>query len=60
MADLVVGSDQGRLEALIAGGRPVLLDSCYTADEADEEQPPLAQLRAALINEYPPVGAIFA
>jgi 5-methylthioadenosine/S-adenosylhomocysteine deaminase len=60
MADLVLGSDHGRLEALIAWGKPVLLDSSYAAEEADEEQPPLAQLRADLINEYPPVGPIFA
>jgi hypothetical protein len=38
----------------------VLLDTSYTAEEADQEQPPLAQLRADLIAEYPPVGPIFA
>jgi 5-methylthioadenosine/S-adenosylhomocysteine deaminase len=60
MTDLVAESDQGRLEALIAWGRPVLLDTSYTAEEADQEQPPLAQLRADLTAEYPPVGPIFA
>jgi 5-methylthioadenosine/S-adenosylhomocysteine deaminase len=60
MTDLVAESDQGRLEALIAWGKPVLLDTSYTAEEADQGQPPLAQLRADLIAEYPPVGPIFA
>jgi 5-methylthioadenosine/S-adenosylhomocysteine deaminase len=60
MTDLVAESDQGRLEALIAWGKPVLLDTTYTAEAADQEQPPLAQLRADLTAEYPPVGPIFA
>jgi 5-methylthioadenosine/S-adenosylhomocysteine deaminase len=60
MTDLVADSDQGRLEALIAWGKPVLLDTSYTAEASDEQEPPLAQLRADLIKEYPPVGPIFA
>jgi len=60
MTDLVAESDQRRLEAQIGWGKPVLLDTSYTAEEADQEQPPLAQLRADLIAEYPPVGPIFA
>ena len=59
MAALVAESEQGRLEALIAWGKSVLLDTSHTV-EGSEEEPPLAQLRADLIGEYPPVGPIFA
>jgi hypothetical protein len=38
----------------------MLLDTGYSAAEADEEQPRLSELRAALIAEYPQVGPIFA
>ena len=60
MTELIAESDRARLEALIAWGKPVLLDTSYTAEEADQGQPPLAQLRADLVAEYPPVGPIFA
>jgi 5-methylthioadenosine/S-adenosylhomocysteine deaminase len=52
--------DLGRVEPLIAWGQPMLLDTSYTAAASDEEQPRLAELRAALIAEYPQVGPIFA
>jgi 5-methylthioadenosine/S-adenosylhomocysteine deaminase len=60
MTDLVAESDHERLESVIAWGKPMLLDTSYTAEPSDEEQPPLATLRADLITEYPPVGPIFA
>jgi 5-methylthioadenosine/S-adenosylhomocysteine deaminase len=52
--------DQERVEPLIAWGKPMLLDTSYTAAVTDEEQPRLSELRAALIAEYPQVGPIFA
>ena len=52
--------DQERVEPLIAWGKPMLLDTSYTAAVSDEEQPRLSELRAALIAEYPQVGPIFA
>jgi 5-methylthioadenosine/S-adenosylhomocysteine deaminase len=52
--------DQERVEPLIAWGKPMLLDTSYTAAASDEEQPRLSELRAALIAEYPQVGPIFA
>ncbi len=56
LPELSGDADQGRLEPLIAWGRPMLLDTSYAAAEADEEQPRLSELRAALIAEYPQVG----
>ena len=52
--------DLDRVEPLIAWGKPMLLDTSYTAAVSDEEQPRLAELRAALIAAYPQVGPIFA
>ena len=52
--------DLERVEPLIAWGKPMLLDTSYTAAVSDEEQPRLSELRAALIAEYPQVGPIFA
>ena len=52
--------DQGRLEALLAWGKPMLLDTSYMAGDSGEQQPQLAQLRADLVKEYPPLGPIFA
>jgi 5-methylthioadenosine/S-adenosylhomocysteine deaminase len=52
-------ADPERLEPLLAWGKPMLLDTSYTAAEVDEEPPRLSELRAALIEEYPQVGPIF-
>jgi hypothetical protein len=39
----------------------MLLDTSYRAGEQEGEAPPqLSALRTALIQEYPPVGPIFA
>jgi 5-methylthioadenosine/S-adenosylhomocysteine deaminase len=54
------GATEDRSEPLLAWGKPMLLDTAYTAAAADEEQPRLSELRAALIAEYPQVGPIFA
>jgi 5-methylthioadenosine/S-adenosylhomocysteine deaminase len=61
LGQLTAPGDQDRLEPLIAWGKPMLLDASYTAAGAvDGEQTKLAQLRAALIKEYPQVGPILA
>jgi 5-methylthioadenosine/S-adenosylhomocysteine deaminase len=52
-------ADPDRFEPLLAWGKPMLLDTSYAAT-AEEEQPRLSELRAALIAEYPPVGPILA
>ncbi len=51
---------RGRLEPLLAWGKPVLLDTSYRARPSDEAPPTLARLRADLVGEYPGVGPIFA
>jgi 5-methylthioadenosine/S-adenosylhomocysteine deaminase len=60
LGELTDAADRERLEPLIAWGKPVLLDASYTASTADGEAPRLAELRAALIKEYPQVGPILA
>ena len=60
ITELVAKEDQGRLEALLAWGKPKLLDTSYMAGDSGEQQPQLAQLRADLVKEYPPLGPIFA
>jgi hypothetical protein len=60
MTDLVAESDQGRLESPIAWGSPVLIDTSFTAEPADEDQPSLTRLRADSIAEHLPVGPISA
>jgi hypothetical protein len=57
---LSADADQDRLEPLFAWGKPMLLHTSYAAAAAEEEQPRLAELRAALIAEYPQVGPILA
>jgi 5-methylthioadenosine/S-adenosylhomocysteine deaminase len=52
--------DRQRLEALIAWGKRMLLDTSYTAVTPTGEQPPLSILRQQLIAAYPQVGPIFA
>jgi cytosine/adenosine deaminase-related metal-dependent hydrolase len=57
---LAAHDDRGRLEPLIAWGKPMLIDTGYSAQPTDEQAPPLSQLREDLIQEYPQVGPIFA
>jgi 5-methylthioadenosine/S-adenosylhomocysteine deaminase len=60
LLDLIAPTDQARLEPLIAWGREMRLDTSYSAGTPDAEAPKLAQLRADLIEQYKPVGPIFA
>ena len=60
ITQLAAPDDRERLQPLLAWGKPMLLDTSYSAGQADEPPPTLAELRAALIDEYPPVGPIFA
>jgi 5-methylthioadenosine/S-adenosylhomocysteine deaminase len=60
MTRLATPEHRDRLERLIAWGRPMLLDASHAAGEQRDRPPTLAELRAALIDEYPPVGPIFA
>jgi 5-methylthioadenosine/S-adenosylhomocysteine deaminase len=61
LGQLAASDDRDRFEPLIAWGKPMLLDASYTAAGAGGgEQTKLAQLRAALIKEYPQVGPILA
>ncbi|MDP8993349.1 MAG: amidohydrolase, partial [Actinomycetota bacterium] len=52
--------EAGRLEPVVAWGTEMLLDTTYSATPAGGPPPTLAELRSALIAEYPPVGPIFA
>jgi 5-methylthioadenosine/S-adenosylhomocysteine deaminase len=61
VTDLVDPADRGRLEQVLAWGKPMLLDTSFRALPASPQLPPtMAQLRAALIAQYPQVGPIFA
>jgi 5-methylthioadenosine/S-adenosylhomocysteine deaminase len=61
LSDLVEPADRDRLEPVLAWGKPMLLDTSYRVRPASPQPPPtLAQLRAALIAQYPQVGPIFA
>ena len=62
-ADWVDGLAPGaadRLEEVVAWGKSMLLDTAYAAGRTAGPPPTLAELRAALIANYPPVGPIFA
>jgi 5-methylthioadenosine/S-adenosylhomocysteine deaminase len=58
--ELTAATDHDRLEPLIAWGQQMSLDASYTAGGSGGDVPKLSQLRAALIEEYKPVGPIFA
>jgi 5-methylthioadenosine/S-adenosylhomocysteine deaminase len=61
LTELVDPADRGRLEPVLAWGKPMLLDTSFRALPASPQLPPtMAQLRAALIAHYPQVGPIFA
>lgn len=60
MTTLTDPGDRDHLEPVIAWGQEMLLDTSYMARPTTEEPPTLAELRAALIQSYPPVGPIFA
>jgi hypothetical protein len=48
------------LEPVLAWGRPMLLDTSYQGQPDGAPTPRLAQLRADLTSNYPPVGPIWA
>jgi 5-methylthioadenosine/S-adenosylhomocysteine deaminase len=58
--DLVAQADRDRFESQIAWGQQMSLDASYSARQSGGDVPSLSQLRAALIEEYKPVGPIFA
>jgi 5-methylthioadenosine/S-adenosylhomocysteine deaminase len=60
LKELVADDAQEGLEPLRAWAKRMLLDTSYVARPGGEQPPRLAQLRAALIAEYPQVGPIFA
>jgi 5-methylthioadenosine/S-adenosylhomocysteine deaminase len=57
---LIAPDRQAGLEPLRAWAKRMLLDTSYAAQPAGGEPVRLAQLRADLIEHYPPVGPIFA
>jgi len=56
---LAATPDDPRLEPVLAWGRPMLLDTSYEGQPDDAPVPRLAQLRAALTEQYPQVGPIW-
>ncbi len=52
--------DPGQTERLVAWGKSVLVDTSYSVNSPASPPPRLADLRAALIAQYPQVGPIFA
>ena len=48
------------LEPVLAWGRPMLLDTSFQGQPDGDPTPRLAQLRADLTSNYPPVGPIWA
>jgi len=54
-------ANTARLEPLRAWGKQMLIDTRYRAGEAAaEDEPRFADVRAALITQYPQVGPVFA
>jgi len=50
----------GQLEALLAWGKPMRLDTTYMRNPGSETPPTLAELRKLLIGKHPQVGPVFA
>ena len=48
------------LEAVIAWGRRMLLDTSFEVNPGDDPTPRLSQIRESLTSVYPPVGPIWA
>jgi 5-methylthioadenosine/S-adenosylhomocysteine deaminase len=57
--ELAAPDDVGRLEPVVAWGTEMLLDTAYAVAPTAGSPPTLADLRAALIAQYPQVGPIF-
>jgi 5-methylthioadenosine/S-adenosylhomocysteine deaminase len=60
LADPADAGRAARLEPLRAWGKPMLLDTRYRAGAAAADEPRFADVRAALITQYPQVGPVFA
>ena len=60
MRALAADPDDPTLEPVVAWGRPMLLDTSYQGQPDGDPTPRLAQLRADLTSNYPPVGPIWA
>jgi 5-methylthioadenosine/S-adenosylhomocysteine deaminase len=58
VGELAAGAD--RLEPLVAWGKRMLLDTSFQVRPDGSAPTTLAQLRAALVAQYPQVGPIFA
>jgi 5-methylthioadenosine/S-adenosylhomocysteine deaminase len=58
VGELAAGAD--RLEPLLAWGKRMLLDTSFQVRPDGSPPPTLAELRAALVAQYPQVGPIFA
>jgi 5-methylthioadenosine/S-adenosylhomocysteine deaminase len=59
LAELGDPAQADRFEPVIAWGKRMLLDTSYQGTPGNVRTPRLAELRAALIKEYPAVGPIF-
>ena len=55
-----LGPEAGRLEQVVAWGKPMLLDTTYAAVPTGTAPPTLAALRSELVAHYAQVGPIFA
>jgi 5-methylthioadenosine/S-adenosylhomocysteine deaminase len=60
LTSLAGPAQEERFERHLAWGKPVALDTSYSVKPDGDSPPKLSELSAALINEYPPVGPIFA
>ncbi len=60
VTQLAANAGDPNLEAVIAWGRSMLLDTSFQVNAGGDPTPRLAQIRSALTSIYPPVGPIWA
>ena len=60
VTQLAADATDPNLEAVIAWGRSMLLDTSFQVDAGGDAAPRLSQIRSALTSIYPPVGPIWA
>ncbi len=60
MRDIAGAVEAEALEPVLAWGKPMLLDTRFAVNQADDPPPRLSDLRAGLIERYPAIGPIFA
>jgi 5-methylthioadenosine/S-adenosylhomocysteine deaminase len=58
--ELTDAGNHENFEPLFAWGKPMMLDTSYSARPGVGPSPTLSKVRADLIKEYPQVGPIFA